>query len=53
MFQTRIRRNIRLAEAPSFGQSIFAYAPDSNGAEDYQQLAQEVLASTLAQRRAG
>jgi chromosome partitioning protein len=44
MFQTRIRRNIRLAEAPSFGQSIFHYAPDSNGAEDYQQLAQEVLA---------
>ena len=28
IFQTRIRRNIRLAEAPSFGQSIFQYAPD-------------------------
>ena len=42
-FQTRIRRNIRLAEAPSFGQSIFAYAPGSNGAEDYQQLARELL----------
>ena len=41
-FQTRIRRNIRLAEAPSFGQSIFQYAPDSNGAEDYEQLAREV-----------
>ncbi len=41
-FQTRIRRNIRLAEAPSFGQSIFSYAPDSNGAEDYEQLAREV-----------
>ena len=35
-FQTRIRRNIRLAEAPSFGQSIFQYAPTSHGAEDYQ-----------------
>src|SRR5262249_31520236 len=35
-FQTRIRRNIRLAEAPSFGKSIFHYAPGSNGAEDYQ-----------------
>jgi chromosome partitioning protein len=34
VFQTRIRRNIRLAEAPSFGQSVFEYAPDSNGAED-------------------
>lgn len=42
-FQTRIRRNIRLAEAPSFGQSIFQYAPNSNGAEDYLALAQEVL----------
>jgi chromosome partitioning protein len=41
-FQTRIRRNIRLAEAPSFGKSIFHYAPESNGAEDYQQLAREV-----------
>ena len=43
-FHTRIRRNIRLAEAPSFGQSIFSYAPDSNGAEDYQRLAREVSA---------
>jgi chromosome partitioning protein len=44
LFSTRIRRNIRLAEAPSFGQSIFQYAPQSNGAEDYKQLAQEVVA---------
>ena len=42
VFETRIRRNIRLAEAPSFGQSIFHYAPDSNGAADYEQLAREV-----------
>lgn len=42
-FNTRIRRNIRLAEAPSFGQSIFDYSPNSNGAEDYQQLAREFL----------
>ncbi len=42
VFGTRIRRNIRLAEAPSFGQSIFDYAPDSNGAEDYAALALEV-----------
>ena len=27
IFQTTIRRNIKLAEAPSFGQSIFQYAP--------------------------
>jgi chromosome partitioning protein len=44
-FQTRIRRNIRLAEAPSFGQSIFQYAPTSNGAEDYRRLAGEILKS--------
>jgi len=42
VFGTRIRRNIRLAEAPSFGQSIFDYAPESNGAEDYAALAAEV-----------
>ncbi len=46
-YQTRIRRNIRLAEAPSFGQSIFHYAPDSNGARDYRQLAREVLGLPL------
>jgi chromosome partitioning protein len=46
IFGTRIRRNIRLAEAPSFGQSIFQYAPDSNGAEDYRRLAEEVFDMT-------
>jgi chromosome partitioning protein len=44
IFATRIRRNVRLAEAPSFGQSIFQYAPDSHGAEDYRRLAAEVIA---------
>lgn len=48
VFQTRIRRNIRLAEAPSFGQSIFEYDPNSNGAEDYANLAREVLGLGLA-----
>lgn len=43
-FETRVRRNVRLAEAPSFGKSIFEYSPDSNGATDYQALAEEVLA---------
>lgn len=42
-YQTRIRRNIRLAEAPSFGQSILRYAPTSHGAIDYRQLAAEIL----------
>jgi chromosome partitioning protein len=44
LFETRIRRNIRLAESPSFGQSIFQYAPTSPGAEDYRALGGEVLA---------
>jgi chromosome partitioning protein len=48
-FETRIRRNIRLAEAPSFGKSIFQYAPDSNGAIDYQSLADEVIAQESGQ----
>jgi chromosome partitioning protein len=42
VFETRVRRNIRLAEAPSFGQSIFDYAPESHGAADYAALAAEV-----------
>ena len=37
------RINIRLAEAPSFGQSVFQYASDCNGAADYGRLAREVL----------
>lgn len=41
--RTRIRRNIKLAECPSFGKSIFGYAPTCHGAEDYALLAQEVL----------
>ncbi len=44
VFETRIRRNIRLAECPSFGQTIFDYAPRSRGAEDYTALAGEILA---------
>jgi chromosome partitioning protein len=46
IFATRIRRNIKLAESPSFGQSIFGYAPKCPGAEDYTRLAREVLEGT-------
>ena len=42
VFQTRIRKNVRIAEAPHSGEDILAYAPDSNGAEDYRQLAKEL-----------
>ena len=47
VFASRIRRNIRLAEAPSFGRSIFNYAPESNGAVDYRQMATELLEDRL------
>ena len=42
VFDTVIHRTIRLAEAPSAGQSILTYAPDSNGAAEYMALAQEI-----------
>jgi chromosome partitioning protein len=48
IFATRPRRNIKLAECPSFGKSIFAYAPTCHGAEDYAALAREVLGETSA-----
>ena len=43
VFKTVIPRSIRLAEAPSFGQSILTYDPRSRGAEAYIQLAKEIL----------
>ena len=46
VFDTKIRRNIKLAESPSFGKSVFGYAPKSSGAADYTALAMEVLADS-------
>ncbi|MDR1321301.1 MAG: AAA family ATPase [Gracilibacteraceae bacterium] len=43
MFQTIIPRNVRLSEAPSFGQPIVLYDGKSRGAEVYRELAREVL----------
>jgi chromosome partitioning protein len=40
---TFIRRNIKLAEAPSYGQTIFEYDPTCNGAEDYRKVAAFLL----------
>ncbi|MDY0354919.1 MAG: AAA family ATPase [Sedimentisphaerales bacterium] len=40
---TFIRRNIKLAEAPSYGKTIFEYDPTCNGAEDYRRVAQFFL----------
>ena len=41
--ETRIRNNVKLAEAPSFGRTIFEHAPDSNGAKDYAAFGLEFL----------
>ena len=41
--RTRIRNNVKLAEAPSFGRTIFEHAPDSNGARDYEAFAAEFV----------
>lgn len=44
IFRSKIRRNIKLAESPSFGKTILKYDPASNGAQDYRSLAKELLA---------
>lgn len=51
VFQSVIPRNVRLAEAPSFGKPIIFYDIHSKGAEGYTQLAQEVVLN--AEKRAG
>lgn len=43
VFESVIPRNIRLGEAPSFGQSIFDYSPDCSGAMAYMDLVEELL----------
>ena len=42
LFPTYIRRNIKLAEAPSYGKTIFEYEQNCHGAEDYQKVAEFV-----------
>ena len=48
VFDPPIRRNIKLAEAPSYGVSIHEYAPESHGARDYAK-----LAASIERARAG
>lgn len=43
IFRTVIPRNVSLAEAPSYGQTILEYAPGSRGAKAYKRLAREFL----------
>jgi chromosome partitioning protein len=44
VFQRPIGKNVKLAEAPSYGKTIFEYAPESGGALDYRTVALELIA---------
>ena len=44
VFDTVITRNVKLSEAPSYGQSVLAYDAESKGTQSYMQLAREILA---------
>lgn len=46
VFETYIRDNVALAEAPAHGKDIFAYSRSSSGAKDYMGLAQEIVQRT-------
>lgn len=52
IFESTIRRNVKLAECPSYGTTIFDYDPSSNGATDYNALADEFMASLHIQESA-
>jgi chromosome partitioning protein len=52
VFQTVIHRTVRLAEAPSAGESVLMYATESKGAAEYRALAEEVLSRPEVEKRA-
>jgi chromosome partitioning protein len=43
LFRTIVRRNVRLSECPSYGKPICLYDPGSTGAQDYRDLAKELI----------
>lgn len=43
VFETKIRKSVKLKEAPAYGRTVFHHAPVSAGAEDYLALASEVI----------
>jgi chromosome partitioning protein len=49
LFATKIHENIAIAEAPSFGKTIFEYSPQSNGAYDFDLLVKEFLNKEVRQ----
>jgi chromosome partitioning protein len=46
VFRTRIPRNVRLSEAPSYALSVLSYDSNSKGAQAYRDLARELLEKT-------
>src|SRR5678809_1736765 len=53
VFTAVIPRNVRLAEAPSYGKPIITYDPHSKGAEAYSQLAREIISREIAYESKG
>jgi chromosome partitioning protein len=51
VYKTRIPRNVRVSEAPSFALPVIDYDPASRGSEAYLELAQEFLERNLAEER--
>jgi chromosome partitioning protein len=51
VLKTVIHRNVRLAEAPSAGEPVLTYAPESSGALEYTALAQELYDETKSRTR--
>jgi chromosome partitioning protein len=51
VFRPPVRRNVKLAEAPSFGKTIFEYAPSATGSADYRALAEGIAADWDSFRR--
>ncbi len=52
VFETMIRNNVSLAEAPAQRMDIFTYSPKSNGALDYLELCKEIIARTTGEESA-
>jgi len=53
VYKTCISRNVRLSEAPSYGQPVYVYDPGSRGAQNYRDLTREFLAAQTHAAREG
>jgi chromosome partitioning protein len=51
IISVHIRRNIKLAEAPSYGKTIFEYEPNCHGSEDYQSVAEYIHGSSASESK--